>query len=184
MKFYANLYPVTIFYTNLPKIMLSLKFYAFLFYAVWEACTTSITTTTTILTVTQSPTNPFLQHQSAIKLTSIVSHRIVSYHIVSYRIVSHCIASYRIASYCIASYPILSYRIVLYRIVSYPIYRIVSHRIVSYRILSYPILSYCIASYPILSYRIVYHTSAIKNCRIKIFLQGIEGKKISNITRM
>ena len=31
MKFYANLYPVTTFYTNLPTIMLSLKFYAFLF---------------------------------------------------------------------------------------------------------------------------------------------------------
>ena len=30
MKFYANLYPVTIFYTNLPKTMLSLKFYAFI----------------------------------------------------------------------------------------------------------------------------------------------------------
>ena len=139
MKFYANLYPVTIFYTNLPKIMLSLKFYAFLFYAVWEACTTSITTTTTIFTATQSPTNPFLQYQSAIKLTSIVLYRITSYHIVSY-----CIASYRI----------------------------VSHRIASHRILSY------------LSHRIVYHTSAIKNCRIKIFLQGIEGKTISNITRM
>ena len=38
MKFYANLYPVTISYTNLPKIMLSLKFMFFFFYAAWEAC--------------------------------------------------------------------------------------------------------------------------------------------------
>ena len=31
MKFCANLYPVTIFYTNLPKIMLSLKSIFFFF---------------------------------------------------------------------------------------------------------------------------------------------------------
>ena len=37
MKFYANLYSVTTFYTNLTKIMLSQNFYAFYFYAVWEA---------------------------------------------------------------------------------------------------------------------------------------------------
>ena len=37
--FYANLCSDTIFYTNLTKIKLSLKFYAFLlFYAVPEAC--------------------------------------------------------------------------------------------------------------------------------------------------
>ena len=37
MIFYAHLYSVAIFYTNLTKFMLNLKFYAFLFYAVWEA---------------------------------------------------------------------------------------------------------------------------------------------------
>ena len=32
MEFYANLYQVTIFYTNLRKVMLNLKSYVFLFF--------------------------------------------------------------------------------------------------------------------------------------------------------
>ena len=39
IKFYANLYHVTIFYANQIQFKLNLNFYAFpVFYTVWEAC--------------------------------------------------------------------------------------------------------------------------------------------------
>ena len=37
MKFHANLYSLALFYTNLTKFMLDLKFYVFHFHTIWEA---------------------------------------------------------------------------------------------------------------------------------------------------
>ena len=49
MIFYANLYPVTIFYTNLPKTMLSLKFYAFISMVSRSVCVCVLNYFTSIL---------------------------------------------------------------------------------------------------------------------------------------